>query len=120
MPTAPILVVVIVSDAELRSALAAQLAATGVNLLTASEPRAARKALKRPAILVIDEVAMSGAAGEWVETLWYEGRWQKIMVLTVGIPVPDDGRDWLNYADRDSASEALTRLIDGWAETGRS
>jgi hypothetical protein len=110
-------VVVIVPDAELRSALAAQLAASGVTLLTGSEPRDARK-VTRPAILVIDEAAMSGAAGEWVEALWHEGRWAKVLVLTVGIPIPDDGRDWLSYADRDSATHALTQLIDGWSETG--
>lgn len=119
MPAASILVVVIVPDAELRSALAAQLAASGVDLLTASEPRDARKALKRPAILVIDEIAMSGAAGEWVEALWHEGRWARVTVLTVGIPVPDDGRDWISYADRNSAQEAVAKLVAEW-DTNRS
>jgi hypothetical protein len=119
MPARAILVVVIVRDSALRSALAAHLALLGVQVLTAAGPGEAWRRLGDSAILVIDEADMAGDRGEWIDALWDESCWQRIAVLTIDAPVSAEDRDWLLYVDKDSPADAIARIIGDWAEIDR-
>ena len=114
MMTAPaLLVVAIVRDLALGSVLAAQLACRGANVLTATGYTAiARRRLREPAILIVDEEAMEGAKGDWIAELWRERRWSRVIVLTIDAPLPASDRDWLVFADRASSARTLAHLIE--------
>lgn len=120
MPVRASLIVVIVRDAGLRSALAARLALSGITLLTARAYRQVRRQrLAEPAVLLIDEAAMAGAEGDWVEALWLERRWARVIVLTMDGAVPASDRDWLRYVDRNSIAGSIDTLLAEWGELPR-
>lgn len=114
MAARPVLIVVAVGDAEIRSLLAERLALQGVNLLTASgwgDGLLDRPVIRDPAILVVDEAAVAGEPGDWIEGQRQRGRWQRMVVLTENSPKPADGREWLVRVHRRSPGDLLSALF---------
>lgn len=117
MSERPLLVVVIVRDAGLRSSLAAQLGGMGVNLLTAEATNSRgfdRRLVRAPSILIIDEEEIAGDQGNWIEGQWLDRAWDKVVVLSYDCTVPANDGNWLVYVDKHSPAQALAELLSGW------
>ena len=118
MPSWAMLLVVVVRDPGLRGALAARLVLDGANLLTMASYREQEieRLLRRPAMLVTDESAITGDVGEWLDAEWQRGRWRRILMITVDSPLPENPHDWLTYVSRGSAADSIAGLLDDWSE----
>ncbi|MEZ0241946.1 MAG: hypothetical protein ACAH11_01115 [Sphingomonas sp.] len=119
MSAQAILVVVVVSDAGLRSALAAHLSLEGLDLLTASGigyGLLGSAMIREPSVLVIDEALIPCDPDRWIENQRSVGDWRHLVVLTAAAPAPVDGADWLVRVSRRNARKLLTELLTGWAK----
>jgi hypothetical protein len=115
----PLLVVVIVRDAGLRSSLAAQLGGMGVNLLTAEATNPGgfdRRLIRAPSILIIDEEEIAGDQGSWIEGQWLDRAWDRVVVLSDDAPVPVGDDNWLVYVDKHAPMRALSELLGRWTQ----
>ena len=112
MAARAVLVAVIIRDAGLRSALTAQLALQGVDLLTgASLAAVARSKPGQPAILVVDERDAEDER-ELLETLRLERNWQRILVLAGDAPRRASGHAELIHVGTNSLRAAITQAIE--------
>jgi len=112
------LVVVVVADAGLRTALAAHLSLDGLDLLTASGIGYGlldRPIIRKPAILVIDEALIPGDADLWIATQQSLDSWRHLVVLTAAAPGPVDGGDWLARVSQRNGRKPLSDLLAVWA-----
>lgn len=112
MATQAILVVVVVRDPGLRSALAARLSLDGFDLLTASGigyGLLGSPLIRPPAVLVIDEALIPGDPDRWIETQRNIGEWRGLAVLTAAGQVPGD--DWCHRIAPRSARKAVSELL---------
>jgi hypothetical protein len=113
VPKTNLLLVLIVTEAALRSTLVARLALSGATVWTARSFDEKRPAsVRAPALLVTDEESIARhPAG--VVALSQEAQWRKVVVLVRGAaPVSEDGR--LLYLARSDAVPVLARLLDDW------
>lgn len=119
MAALAILVVVVVRDAGLRSALAAHLSLEGYDLLTASGigygPLGSAM-IREPSILVIDEALIPCDPDRWIEKQQALGGWRHLVVLTRSAPAPVDGADWLVRISQRNARKLLSELLTGWVK----
>jgi len=118
MAAEAILVVAAVSDAALRSGLAAHLSLDGYDLLTASNigyGLLGSTMIREPAILVIDEALIPLDPDRWIEAQRNLGGWRHLVVLTGDAPAPVDGGDWLVRIAERNAGKLLTELMRDWA-----
>jgi hypothetical protein len=109
-----LLLVLIVQEAGLRSALAASLSLAGADVLTAddfADPRLARHR-RRPLVLITDEAAVEGFQGGSKE-LARDPRWLKLVLLSPGAAGPN-GDPKLLRLDRASAARTISRLLPEW------
>ena len=114
----PMLIVVVVQEPGLRSALAAQLAVIGVNLLTAASFDSdilERRMIRRPSMLIIDEAGIAGDPGTWIERQWLDRAWERIVVLTPNVPLITAEEDWLIYLDKRAAARTIADRAAAWA-----
>lgn len=110
------LIVAILRDSALRSALAAQLSLLGVELITAtSVVRADRARARRPAVLVIDEAGVHGVVERWIDALHASGDWQRVAVLADAAADTAE-RPWLTCLDRAMPASNLAQHIAKWAK----
>lgn len=119
MAKRPMLVVVVVEDPGLRSALAAQLALSGINLLTAESFESdiiERRMIRQPSMLIIDEEGIEGDPGVWVERQWLDRAWERVVVLTVDMPAVADTTEWLVHLDRRWPAREIAGRVAEWAD----
>jgi hypothetical protein len=105
----PVLVVVAIGDAVLRSALVRRLAMHGAEVLSVSGWNEAllRGPMIRPqSILIVDEAACEHAHS--INREWEDGCWRRIVMLTAS--ASDDGRKPLIQAER-CAPEAVLSAV---------
>ena len=115
IPARGMLVVTIVRDAMLRTMLAEALVRAGVPLFAAKGVRDAscrRRVVS--GVLLLDEPAAAGEAGRWIETLWFQRRWRRVIVLTLDVTISAIERCAL-ATDGHSPSETLAELFDDWS-----
>lgn len=114
----PMLVVVVVQNPGLRSALAAQLVGSGVNLLTAASfdsDVVERRMIRQPSMLIIDETGIDGDPGAWIERQWLDRAWERIVVLTLDAPLIAAEGDWLIYLDKKASARTIADQVVTWA-----
>jgi hypothetical protein len=119
MPTRAILVVVVVQDAGIRSALAAHLSLDCHDLLTASNigyGLLGSAMIREPSVLVIDEALIPCDPDRWIEKQRSMGGWRHLVVLTGAAPAPVDGSDWLVRISQRNARKMLSELLAGWVK----
>jgi hypothetical protein len=112
-----ILIVVVVADAGLRSALAAHLSLDGLELLTASNigyGLLGSSMIREPSILVIEEALIPCDRDTWIEKQRSVGNWRHLVVVNGVSPVPVDGGQWSVRISRDNARAMLSELLAGW------
>lgn len=117
MAAQAILVVVVVPDAGLRTALAAHLSLDGLELLTSSGigyGLLGSPLVREPAILIIDEIVIPCDADRWIEKQRNLGGWQHLVVLGGTAPAPVDGSEWLIRIASRNARKMLPELLRGW------
>lgn len=117
MAAQAILVVVVVRDAGLRSALAAHLSLAGLDLLTASSigyGLLGSTMIREPSVLVIDEALIPCDAETWIEKQRSVGNWRHLVVVNGVTPVPVDGASWLIRISHRNARPMLSELLAGW------
>jgi len=118
MAAQAILVVVVVADAGLRSALAAHLSLDGLDLLTASNMGyglLGSSMIRAPSVLVIDEALIPCDPDRWIETQRALGNWRHLVVLTAAAPAPVERGAWLVRVAQSNPRKRLADLIAGWA-----
>ena len=111
MAARPVLVVLVIGDAALRSALARRLAMQGVELLSASdwnENLFAGQSIRPRSVLVVDDTV--GEHADSIERQWREGRWRRVLMLTPGASASND-HDRLAQADRCAPAALLSVLF---------
>lgn len=112
MAAQAILVVVVVCDPGLRSALAARLSLDGFELLTASGigyGLLGSTMIRPPAVLVIDEALIPGDAARWIEKQRNVAEWYRLAVITSAAQVTDDA--WCHRIAPRSAHQAISDLL---------
>lgn len=111
-----VLVVLVIRDAGMRSMLTAQIAAAGAHLLTAEDAAEllARRLVRRPSLLVLDEADIEGDPLRWLERQWSHGEWSQVAVLTVESPAPASAQEWLHYLPRAQAAASVAALLRDW------
>lgn len=117
MAAQAILVVVVVANAGLRSALAAHLSLE-CDLLTASGVGyglLASPMIREPAILVIDEALIPGDAERWIETQRNLAKWRHLVILTATASSSLTNADWPMRMSQRNARKHLSDLLAGWA-----
>ncbi len=117
MAAQAILVVVVVREAGLRSALAAHLSLDGFELLSASDigyGLLGGKMIREPAILIIDESLIPRDPDRWIEKQRSLGGWRHLVVLTAAAPAPVDGGEWLVRVAERNPRKSLSELLRGW------
>lgn len=122
MATQAILVVVVVRDAGLRSALAAHLSLDGVELLTASGigyGLLGSAMIREPTILIIDETVIPLDQQRWIDKQRNLGGWQHLVVLTTHAPPSGENDDWLVRVAQRNARKSLSGLLTGWANAAQ-
>jgi len=111
-----LLLVLIVGEAGLRSTLAARLALTGADLVTAGsfdDPVIARSVL-RPATLVVDGPTRASQVRDWVEQLLAQDLWQRVVLLDGAHEPAEPANDRLVVLEREGAATKLVDLVAGW------
>jgi hypothetical protein len=106
--------VLVVPDAELRSAIVGCLTAGCIEVVAAAraDDPAIPHAMRCAALLAIDEDALDGP----VEALAHTGGWARVVVLSGAVAERTSGFDWLAYLDRRRAGELLPGFADGLPE----
>jgi len=115
LPARNLLLVLIVGEVGLRSTLAARLALTGADLVTAGsfdDPVIARS-VRRPATLVVDGTTRASQQQGWVEQLLAQDLWQRVVLLD-GAHEPEPANDRLVVLEREGAATKLVDLVAGW------
>ena len=119
MAAEAILVVAVVADPGLRSALAAHLSLDGRELLTASrigDGLLDSAMIREPAVLMIDEASIPGDAERWIEKQRGMGGWRHLVALADIAPVPVNGAEWLVRVSQRNTRKMLSELLTGWAK----
>src|SRR4051794_14135946 len=109
MAARPVLVVVVIGDAEVRSAVVRRLAMQGVELLTMNgwdEALFDGPMIRPHSVLVVDDAVAQHA--DLIERQWQEGRWRRVLALTA--PAAND-RGWLAHAGRCTPANVLHVLF---------
>jgi hypothetical protein len=117
MAAQAILVVVVVREAGMRSALAAHLSLDGFELLSASNigfGLLGSTMIREPSVLVIDEALIPCDAETWIEKQRSVGNWRHLVVVNGITPVPVDGASWLIRISHHNARQMLSELLRGW------
>ena len=117
MAAQAILVVVVVRDAGLRSALAAHLSLEGLDLLSASNigyGLLGSNMIRSPSILVIDEGLIPCDPERWIEKQRSVGGWEHLVILNGATPAPVDGGEWLVRIAARNARKLLSELLADW------
>lgn len=114
----PLLVVLIIRNAGLRSSLSARLELAGVEVVSAAEFRdpALERRLRARAVLVLDEEVVADEAGDWLAALRTEAQWSRIVVLVEAGDGPAGPDDRLVRIERRTAAAELARLLPQWRE----
>jgi hypothetical protein len=111
MAARPVLMVVVIADAALRSTVARRLAMQGAELLSASgwsEALFLGPMIRPQSVLVIDDSA--GDHSSAIERQRREGLWRRVVMLTTGAFAAND-RDGVTQADRCSAAALLATVF---------
>ena len=119
MAAQAILVVVVVADAGLRSALAAHLSLDGRELLTASDigyGLLGSAMIREPAVLMIDEALIPCDVDRWIEKQRGLGNWRHLVVLADCPSSPVNGGDWLVRVSQRNTRKMLSELLTGWVK----
>ncbi|MCW3847435.1 hypothetical protein OF829_09285 [Sphingomonas sp. LB-2] len=119
MAAQAILVVVVVRDSGLRSALAAHLSLDGLDLLTASGigyGLLGSSMIREPSVLVIDEGVIPCDAERWIETQRSLGNWRHLVVVNGITPTPVNGAEWLIRISHRNSREILSELLADWVK----
>ena len=117
MAAQAILVVVVVRDAGLRSALAAHLSLDGLELPTASDigyGLLGSAMIRPPSILLIDDSLIPCDSERWIENQRNLGDWRHLVVLTGAAPAAVDGSQWLVRIGQRNARNLISELLIGW------
>lgn len=88
MPNKSALLIVVVRERGLRSALVARLSLAGADLVTLDDidDPALERVIRSPAVLVIDEALAAEHSDAWLESLLADPRWRSLVLLTVDPP----------------------------------
>lgn len=111
MTARPVLVVVVVADAALRTELVRRLAMQGVELLSASGWTAALLAsstIPPQSVLVVDETARAHAAR--IERQCSEGQWRRVVAVAARARAAND-HGWLPVAERCAPADLLSAVF---------
>lgn len=122
MPSNEVLLVLAMREPGLRSMLAGRLALAGANVVTAEDaddPVLAR-AVRRRAVLIVDDATSASHGDGWLATLLADARWHCVVLLGDEAASPALGGDprmiRLRLAD---AATAIANLLPRWdAEQG--
>lgn len=115
MPDTQLLLVLAVQEAGLRSALTAQLGLAGANLITTSDVDnpALLRGVRRPAVLVLDDVMISERPPKWLDGALADLRWREIVLLTVANAACAEHPKLLRL-DAKNAVRVLAEKIPHW------
>lgn len=122
MPSNEVLLVLAMRDPGLRSMLAGRLAMVGANVVTAEDvdDPVLDRAVRRRAVLIVDDATKAGHHDGWVAGLLADARWHCVVLLGDEAASPALGGDprviRLRLAD---AATAIANLLPRWnAEQG--
>jgi hypothetical protein len=115
VPDTQVLLVLAIREAGLRSALAAQLALSGANLITTEDVDnpALLRGVRRPAVLVLDGAMAAERPTAWIETALEDLRWLQIVLLAGGYA---KAHPKLLCLEAKHAVRALAEKIPHWRE----
>ena len=122
MPTNEVLLVVAMRELGMRSMLAGRLALIGADVMTAEDvdDPVLDRAVRRRAVLIVEEAMVASHGTNWIETLLADPRWHCIVLLGSAAASPALGGDprviRLGLAD---AASTIAGLLPRWnAEQG--
>lgn len=115
VPKAARIIVLVLADAGLRSALTARLGLAGEDVVSASgldDPRLART-IRQGAILIVDRASLDRQSFT-LETLRSEPNWRRVLVIDHHAATPSHNGWQVQISRDDATASGLAQLIEDW------